>query len=238
MGMYKLDVSWRKAEPIDVLVNPFTSTLHGFRPTNAPREIEALCGDRPGRRSVRFQLNTLGVIWFADSHVAMHGDESRGRIIPSSVPRGLTWADYLLKASCLIYGGIEFPSWRVEAHCSLLDLASISSPAKILNEFKTWRNATDGVDIELIGLPKPVWIVSAVFNTSEGDTPEGEERVYTAGSQRHTPTRWPLVAPEIIPRSTQHDAALQLAGEQHRRGVRFLVETVKERAARRGLGNG
>jgi hypothetical protein len=132
-GFRKLDVSWRQAkEPIEVLCNPWGP--------QAPRMIEDLTKGRTGHRGVRFQLNALGFVWFADAHVAMHGDESRGRLLPERFD-GKETTDQLFNAPTLVYGYITFPEWKLEANDPMIDLAYLHAAYDMLPLFKRWRQA-------------------------------------------------------------------------------------------------
>ena len=129
----KLDVSWRGAkDPIEVLCNPWGP--------QAPRMIEDLTKGRIGYRAVRFQLNALGFLWFADAHVAMHGDESRGRLLPEKFD-GEREAEQLFNAPTLIYGSITFPEWKLEASDPMINLAYLHAAYDMLPLFKHWRQA-------------------------------------------------------------------------------------------------
>lgn len=135
-GYLKIDVSWRKADPVEVLINPA-----------GPREIEALCEDRTGVRWVRFQLNALGVVWFGDSRKIMHGDECHGFLLPGSF--GPTREVKHWGAPALVYGAIELSTWRLEANAYELDLVDRrESPRKLLELFKTWRRAVKGTALD------------------------------------------------------------------------------------------
>jgi len=132
----KLDVSWRgRVEPIDVLVNP-----------RDPKDVEALLTDPARCRVVRFQLGATGVLWFADGFTSCHGDESRGRLIASSIDPGFDWRDAAEKATPLIYGYVWLPEWCVEAHpCGAFLCDIVGGAQRVLHEFKAWRRLMKNV---------------------------------------------------------------------------------------------
>jgi hypothetical protein len=142
-GYYKLDVSWRKAEPIDVLVNPWGP--------EAPKMIEALARTpdtrgRPGY-TVSFQLNALGMLWFAPGSVGMHGDEYRGRIIPTEHDKESV-REGSLTAPTLVYGGIMFDPGNVIRLDAKTFAINVYSADALLACFTTWRRAWDRTSLD------------------------------------------------------------------------------------------
>lgn len=112
----ELNVSWRRAKNIVVwLVTPANAKT----PTTLA-DIETIASDRHAgdRPCVRFGVNTAGRIWVASAFVAMHGDESRGRIVAPALGD-----EEFLDSHPLIWGAITFEAThlRVSADTTFVD---------------------------------------------------------------------------------------------------------------------
>lgn len=143
----KLNVSWRRGEPIDVLVNP-----------NGPKDIEAMIVDPSrGRPSVRFGLSPDGILWFADAYVACHGDESRGW--PIEQPNSpFVWLNKLTSGPSLASGSLVLgDQWKLEGLWTRLPIGvSFDFPLNrratlhrtFLELFDPWRRALTGTNLD------------------------------------------------------------------------------------------
>ena len=103
---------------------------------------------RPGY-TVAFQLNSLGMLWFAPGSVGMHGDEYRGRVIPGPYDKESV-REGSLTAPTLVYGGIMFdPGDVIRLDAKSFDINVVfGREADLLACFTTWRRAWDYTSLD------------------------------------------------------------------------------------------
>ena len=135
----EIDVSYRApGHRIPVLINP-----HSWR------DVQDILRDAK-HKSVRFQLNVLGFIWFANADEAVHGDEFQGVLIVEK-------KNHLLKdamlAARLVSGTLTETrkGWAVKlfasVHLGLIRDKKMHSERALLTAYMAWKSATDGAEI-------------------------------------------------------------------------------------------